>query len=106
VTLWPAGGGSGRPPTSSVNASKGQSVANAAWVPLGAGDAFNAYNSGGRTDLVVDVSGAFEYYPALNSDGLSSASTARIATFSTVRTSHWLSRALPGSAGSGRSAGR
>ena len=56
VTVWPAG--AARPDTSTVNAGAGQTVANAAIVPLSAGGAIDLF-SPADVDLVVDVSGVF-----------------------------------------------
>jgi len=56
VTAWPAG--TARPGTSTVNAGAGQTMANAAIVPLSAGGAIDLF-SPVDVDLVVDVSGVF-----------------------------------------------
>ncbi len=56
ITAWPAG--TTRPETSTVNAGIGQTVANAAIVPLSAAGAIDLYSSA-EVDLVVDVTGVF-----------------------------------------------
>ena len=56
VTAWPAG--TARPDTSTVNAGLGQTVANAAIVPLSAAGAIDLF-SPAEIDLVVDVTGVF-----------------------------------------------
>ena len=56
VTVWPSG--TARPETSTVNVAPGQTVANAAIVPLSDGGAIDLFSPAG-VDLVVDVSGVF-----------------------------------------------
>ena len=56
VTVWPSG--AARPETSTVNVASGQTVANAAIVPLSDGGAIDLFSPAG-VDLVVDVSGVF-----------------------------------------------
>jgi len=51
--------GTSSPPTSNLNFAAGQTVANRAIVPLGTGGKVTIYNGGGRTDVVVDISGWF-----------------------------------------------
>jgi hypothetical protein len=57
LTAYPAG--TSRPPTSSLNFTAGQTLSNAALVPLGAGGSITLYNSSGSTQVVVDVQGWF-----------------------------------------------
>ena len=63
LTLWPAG--IAQPTVSNLNPSVGQTVANAAIVGLGTNKAFNIYNAGGSTNVLVDVVGTFQsLFPA------------------------------------------
>ena len=56
LTVWPSGGS--QPLVSTLNAHKGQVVANAALVPAGAGGAVNAYVTN-TTHLIIDTNGYF-----------------------------------------------
>ena len=58
LTLWPSE--SVRPVVSSLNATTGTVVANAAIVPAGTGGSVDAYVTE-DTDLIVDVNGYFGY---------------------------------------------
>ncbi|WP_433302143.1 choice-of-anchor D domain-containing protein [Actinoplanes sp. CA-030573] len=58
LTLWP--NGVTRPTASNLNPAKGQTVANAAIVGLGANKGFSIYNYVGTTDVLVDVNGTFQ----------------------------------------------
>ena len=51
--------GTSTPPTSNLNFAAGQTVANRAIVPLGSDGKITIYNGGGRTDVIVDVTGWF-----------------------------------------------
>lgn len=62
VTAWPSG--TARPEVSNINAAAGSVVANMAQLAIGADNRFQLYNHVGRTDVLVDVSGTFEAYPA------------------------------------------
>lgn len=62
VTAWP--GGIARPTVSNLNAAPGRVVANMAQIGVGASNDFQLYNNSGTVNLVVDVNGTFEAYPA------------------------------------------
>jgi murein DD-endopeptidase MepM/ murein hydrolase activator NlpD len=51
--------GASTPPTSNLNFGAGQTIANRAVVPLGPDGKISIYNGGGRTDVVLDVTGWF-----------------------------------------------
>ena len=51
--------GTSVPPTSTLNFAANESIANRAIVPLGTGGKVTVYNGGGRTDVIVDISGWF-----------------------------------------------
>jgi hypothetical protein len=57
LNVYPSG--TSTPPTSNVNFAAGQTVANRAIVPLGTDGKVTIYNGGGRTDVIVDVTGWF-----------------------------------------------
>ncbi len=57
LTVFPSG--SPRPATSTIGFSQGQSLANRAIVPVGAGGRINIFNSAGTTPLAIDVTGYF-----------------------------------------------
>ncbi len=63
LTLWPAG--ESRPATSNLDPAKGSTVANTANIPLGGAilNQFSVYNHAGTANVLVDVQGAFDYYP-------------------------------------------
>jgi hypothetical protein len=56
LTTWPAGGS--QPLVSTLNAIKGQIVANAALVPAGAGGAVTVYVTN-TTQVIIDTNGYF-----------------------------------------------
>lgn len=51
--------GSARPPTSTINFTRGQTVANRAIVPVSADGKVSFYNGAGTTQVVIDVAGYF-----------------------------------------------
>lgn len=55
LTVWPTG--SGRPPTSNLNAPAGVNRPNAVVVGLGTGRSIDIFNAFGRVDVVADVTG-------------------------------------------------
>ena len=57
--------GGSRPAASNLNPRAGQTVATGALIGIGDNQEFNVYNASGSTDLLVDVSGSFEYFPSL-----------------------------------------
>ncbi len=59
ILNYPAGGSLPSPPVSSVNYSLGQTVANAAVVPLGTGGAATFIAGVSGTDLIIDVNGYY-----------------------------------------------
>lgn len=61
LTLWPQLSGVGKPRVSAVNSGAGQVVSNHAIQEVGNGNRTNIYNFNGGTDVVIDVSGTFEY---------------------------------------------
>jgi len=63
LTLWPTVAGP-RPGVSNVNALAGQVVASSTVTQIAAGGKFNLYNNLGTTNVLVDVAGTFEAYPA------------------------------------------
>jgi hypothetical protein len=62
LTVWD--GSSSRPTISNLNAAAGQVVANATVAPLDDTNAFNVYNNAGSTNVIMDVTGSFEYHEA------------------------------------------
>jgi len=60
LTMYPRFVGEPRPGVSNVNAIRGQIVSNATITGLGDNNVFNIYNSAGRTNLAVDVTGSLE----------------------------------------------
>ncbi len=62
LTVWP-NNGAARPLVSNLNLRKNTVLANMMITGLGAGADFNVFNlSAGRTDVLVDLAGAFDYY--------------------------------------------
>ena len=61
LTLWPQLSGYDKPRVSAVNSGAGQVVSNHAIQEVGNGNRTNIYNFNGGTDVVIDVSGTFEY---------------------------------------------
>lgn len=61
LTLWPDG--EARPNVSNLNPAKGQTVSNAAITTLSLAEKFDVYNNTGTTNLVIDVAGAYQFYP-------------------------------------------
>ncbi|MFC7489173.1 MULTISPECIES: hypothetical protein [unclassified Knoellia] len=55
LTVYPSG--SARPGTSSVNMSRGQTVANSLIATVGSAGAIQVYNASGSTDVIVDITG-------------------------------------------------
>jgi hypothetical protein len=68
LTFWPDLG-LGRPTASNLNAPRGAIVATAALIGLGDDEAFDVYSSA-TTDLVVDVAGTFDVFPATGASAL------------------------------------
>lgn len=72
LTVWDGGLGTHEPPTSTVNALPGQTVANSVTV-LGTGglgapvDHFTLFNNRGETHAIFDVGGMFDAYPPFTS---------------------------------------
>ena len=67
ISVWPSGiAGIGRPNVSSLNPAPGQVVPNAVYTLVGPTKAFNVYNNGGTTHVLVDVVGTF-WSPELTS---------------------------------------
>ena len=62
LTLW--GNGHARPSVSNLNPYAGQLVSNMTMSTVGADNDFNIHNLYGTTNLVQDVAGTLEYYPA------------------------------------------
>jgi hypothetical protein len=75
LTLWPSG--SGRPATSSLNVSAGDTRPNAVIVGLGVGGAIDIYNDSGSANVLVDVTGWFSGGTAA-AGGLTPVTPARI----------------------------
>jgi len=63
LTVWP-NDGSPRPAVSTLNPSKGQTVANGTIAELGDTNQFLIYNNAGSIDVVADMGGLFEYFPS------------------------------------------
>lgn len=55
LTIYPTG--STRPGTSSVNMSRGQTVANSLIATVGTGGRIQIYNASGTTDVIIDITG-------------------------------------------------
>ena len=72
LTLWRTG--TARPATSNLNAAKGSTVANGAMVPVGGSNDFDGWNAAGSVDVLYDVVGSFEAFPA-SIEALTGAST-------------------------------
>jgi hypothetical protein len=64
LTLWPDG--ESRPNVSNLNPAAGQTVPNAAITMLSLAEKFDVYNNAGTTNLVIDVAGAYQFYPFTN----------------------------------------
>jgi hypothetical protein len=58
ITVWPTG--LTRPTVSTLNATAGQVVPNAAIITIGTGEQFNVFNNSGTMNVIVDVAGVFE----------------------------------------------
>ncbi len=56
--------GLGRPNVSNLNPRPGVIVATGAHIGVGDAQLFDIYNNAGRTDVLVDISGAFDRFPA------------------------------------------
>lgn len=61
VTLWPDG--EARPNVSNLNPAAKQTVPNAAITNLSLAEKFDVFNNVGTINLVIDVAGAYEFYP-------------------------------------------
>jgi hypothetical protein len=61
LTTWDAGP---RPTASNLNLMKGVTRANSAWPGLDTGNGFRLHNATGSVDVVTDVTGSFELFPA------------------------------------------
>ncbi len=61
LTAWDAGT---RPTASNLNLMKGVTRANSAWPGVDTGNGFRLHNSTGSVDVVTDVTGSFELFPA------------------------------------------
>jgi hypothetical protein len=77
ATAYPAGGS--RPTASNVNFVRGQTVANLAVVPVGAGGKISLYNhSGGTVQFIADVSGYFLGGDPVDAGGFGALAPARL----------------------------
>ncbi|MDT4933917.1 MAG: hypothetical protein QOK11_1809, partial [Pseudonocardiales bacterium] len=77
ATAYPAGGS--RPTASNVNFVRGQTVANLAVVPVGAGGEISLYNhSGGTVQFIADVSGYFLGGAPVDAGGFGALAPARL----------------------------
>jgi hypothetical protein len=70
LSVWPADTPIQQPLVSTLNASAGQVVPNAALITIGPNAAFNIFNSAGNTNVLVDVAGVFEFQPASTPAGV------------------------------------
>jgi hypothetical protein len=61
LTLWPDG--EARPTVSNLNPAAKQTVPNAAITTLSLAEKFDVFNNVGTTNLVIDVAGAYQFYP-------------------------------------------
>jgi hypothetical protein len=99
LTIWPDGPTSTRPTVSNLNPTAGVTVAGAAVAVMGVDNVFNVYNSGGTTNLAIDVSGTFEpLWPATTPD----LSAGRPRTAGMARPSLWTMARPPVSPGATR----
>ncbi len=69
ITVWPHAGG-GPPRVSNLNPRPGVVVATGALIGLGDEQKFSILNNAGTTDVLVDVSGAFDVFPPQAGSGL------------------------------------
>ncbi|KGN39574.1 hypothetical protein [Knoellia subterranea] len=51
-----------KPAVSNLNAAKGETAANAAFIEVGMGNLFRVHNAAGSTPMIMDVTGTFEYH--------------------------------------------
>lgn len=63
LSVWPADAGLTQPTVSTVNAVAGQIVPNAALITIGPEYGFNIFNNAGKTNVLVDVAGTFDFEP-------------------------------------------
>ena len=99
LTIWPDGPTSTRPTVSNLNPTAGATVAGAAVAVMGVDNVFNVYNSGGTTNLAIDVSGTFEpLWPAITPD----LSAGRLRPAGMAQPSLWTMARLPTSPGATR----
>ncbi len=68
LTLWPQLTNYPKPRASTVNSGAGQVISNHALQEVGTDNEVNVFNFAGTTDVVVDVSGTFEYIAADGTD--------------------------------------
>jgi hypothetical protein len=61
LSLWATG--DTQPTVSNLNLTPHEVRPNAAFVPVGPGNKFNVFNAAWKVDVVIDVSGTFEYVP-------------------------------------------
>ncbi|MET7399629.1 choice-of-anchor D domain-containing protein [Dactylosporangium sp. NPDC005572] len=61
LSLWATGGT--KPTVSNLNLTPHEVRPNAAFVPVGPGNKFNVFNAAWKVDVVIDVSGTFEFLP-------------------------------------------
>jgi hypothetical protein len=73
LSVWPANAGIPQPLVSTLNAAAGQVVPNAALITIGPSAAFNIFNKSGNTNVLVDVSGVFEFIPGSTPAALAAA---------------------------------
>jgi len=71
LTLWNAD--IPKPTVSNLNPAAGQLVSNMTITDLGVGYDFNVQNTSGTTNLVIDVAGTMETYPAVAEPGAAAA---------------------------------
>jgi hypothetical protein len=64
LSVWPDDG-SEQPVVSTVNATAGQTVPNAAIIEVGPTNAINVFNHAGKTNVLIDVAGTFDVPPGL-----------------------------------------
>jgi hypothetical protein len=63
LTLWLNYSGASQPRISSSNPAAGATVANTTVTEVGANNDFKIYNASGTTNVAIDVSGTFEFFP-------------------------------------------
>jgi hypothetical protein len=73
LTLWPDG--EARPTVSTLNPAAKQTVPNAAITTLSLAEKFDVFNNAGTTNLVIDVAGAYQFYPFTISGTIPSAAS-------------------------------